>query len=85
MVALDWNGVCEDLTRISVPTRILTCAYDVNVPAEISLSNAEKIPGSWLVQMKDAGHQITEQYPDRINKVLQTFLSVTSQDSQIFR
>jgi pimeloyl-ACP methyl ester carboxylesterase len=80
--ASDWNGVCEDLTRISVPTLILTGTDDVNVPAENSFIIAEKIPGSWLVQIKDAGHQITAQYPDKINRILQTFLSVTSQDNQ---
>ncbi len=77
--AKDWNGVCEDLTKISVPTLILTGTDDVNVPTKNSLIIAEKIPGSWLVQMKNAGHQVTAQYPDQINKILQTFLSVTSQ------
>jgi pimeloyl-ACP methyl ester carboxylesterase len=81
--AKDWNGVCEDLTKISVPTLILTGTDDVNVPTKNSLIIAENIPGSWLVQMKNAGHQITAQYPDEINKILQTFLSIASQDSQI--
>jgi pimeloyl-ACP methyl ester carboxylesterase len=79
--AKDRNGICEDLTKISVPTLILTGTDDINVPAKNSLIIAEKIPGSWLVQMKDAGHQITAQYPAEINKILQTFLSVTSQDN----
>ncbi len=77
------DGVCEDLTKISVPTLILTCTEDVNVPTKNSLIIAEKIPGSWLVQIKNTGHQILGQYPDEINKILQTFLSVTSKDNQI--
>lgn len=77
------DGVCEDLAKISVPTLILTGTDDVNVPTKNSFIIAEKIPGSWLVQMKNAGHQITGQYPVEINKILQTFLSVTGRDNQI--
>ena len=73
--------MCEDLARISVPTLILTGTDDVNVPAKNSLITAGKIPGSWLVQIKDAGHQITGQYPEKVNNVLQTFLSVTGRDN----
>lgn len=79
--AKDWNGVCEALTKISVPTLILTGTDDVNVPPKNSLIIAEKIPGSWLVQIKNTGHQVMGQYPDEINKILQTFLSVTSKDN----
>jgi pimeloyl-ACP methyl ester carboxylesterase len=82
--AKDWNGVCDDLTKISVPTLIMTGTDDVNVPTKNSLIIAERIPGSWLVQIKNAGHQVTGQYPDEINKILQTFLSVTSKDNYIF-
>jgi pimeloyl-ACP methyl ester carboxylesterase len=77
------DGVCEDLTKISVPTLILTGTDDVNVPTKNSLIITEKIPGSWLVQIKNAGHQIPGQYPDEINKILQTFLSIAGQDNQI--
>ena len=40
-----------------------------------------KIPGAWLVQIKDAGHAVMNQYPDEIGKVLNTFLSATGQSS----
>jgi hypothetical protein len=46
---------------------------------------AKKIPGSWLVQIRDAGHQFRGQYPDKINKIPQTFLSATIQDNQTFQ
>jgi pimeloyl-ACP methyl ester carboxylesterase len=45
------------------------------VPSANSLILSGKIPGAWLVQIKDAGHQLPEQYPDKVNRVLQTFLS----------
>jgi pimeloyl-ACP methyl ester carboxylesterase len=70
------DGVCENLTKISVPTLILVGTDDVNVPPKDSLIIAEKIPGSWLVQIKNAGHQLPSMYPDEINKILQTFLSI---------
>jgi len=43
-----------------------------------SLKIAEKIPGAWLVQIKNASHAVVDQYPDKFNKVLQTFLSTTN-------
>lgn len=69
------DGVCENLAKISVPTLILIGTDDVNVPTKNSLIIAEKIPGSWLVQIKNAGHDLPSMYPDEINKILQTFLS----------
>ena len=33
--------------------------------------------------MKNAGHQITSQYPDEISKILNTFLSTSGQSSWI--
>jgi hypothetical protein len=42
------------------------------VPSTNSLVIAGKIPGAWLVQIKDAGHALFAQYPDKVNKVLQT-------------
>jgi pimeloyl-ACP methyl ester carboxylesterase len=57
---------------------IITGTEDVSVPAPNSLIIAAKIPGAWLVQIQAAGHAIPSQYPDKINKILQTFLSVTA-------
>jgi pimeloyl-ACP methyl ester carboxylesterase len=39
---------------------------------------ASKVPGAWLVQIKDAGHAVVDQYPDEVGKILQTFLSTTT-------
>jgi hypothetical protein len=46
-----------------------------------SLIIAGKIPGTWLVQTKDAGHTciaLFVQYPDEVKSVLQIFLSTTT-------
>jgi pimeloyl-ACP methyl ester carboxylesterase len=76
--ATNWSGICSQLTKISNPTLVIIGTDDVAVPTANSLVIAGKIPGAWLVQIKDAGHAIPSQYPDKINRVLQTFLSVTA-------
>jgi hypothetical protein len=50
---------------------------DVSYPLII----AGKIPGAWLVQIKDAGHTciaLFVQYPDEVKRALQVFLSTTT-------
>ena len=77
--ATNWNGVCDELAKIAKPTLVITGTDDnVYQPHGNSLIIAGKIPGAWLVQIKDAGHAVMAQYPDKINKVLQTFLSTTT-------
>jgi pimeloyl-ACP methyl ester carboxylesterase len=39
-----------------------------------SLTLAEKIPGAWLIRIKDAGHGLMYQHPDEFNRALMTFL-----------
>jgi len=43
-------------------------------PAANSLILVERISGSWLVQIRDAGHGLMYQYPHQFNGVLMTFL-----------
>lgn len=72
----NWNGACDDLAKIAKPTLIITGTDDdVYIPHANSLVIAEKIPGSWLIQIRDAGHAVMSQYLNEINKILQTFLS----------
>ena len=82
-VVLNWratNGIdiCDELSKISNFTLIITGTGDVAMAPTSSLIIAGKIPGAWLVHIKDAGHQLMSQYPDKFNKVLQTFLSTTN-------
>jgi len=72
------NGICDELTKVSRPTLIITGTLDNNVPTANSLIIAGKIPGAWLVQIKDAGYAVMDQYSDKINKILQVFLSTTN-------
>jgi pimeloyl-ACP methyl ester carboxylesterase len=72
------SGVCDKLTNVSSPTLIITGTDDINVPTANSLIIAAKIPDAWLVHIKNAGHAIMDQYPDKFNKVLQAFHSTTT-------
>jgi pimeloyl-ACP methyl ester carboxylesterase len=80
-VATNWNGACDELAKLSKPTLVITGTDDNNlIPHENALILAGKIPGAWLVQIKDAGHAVMTQYPAEIGKILNTFLSTTKSD-----
>ena len=77
--ATNWNGACDELAKIAKPTLVITGTDDNKyVPYVNSLKIVEKIPGAWLVQIKNAGHAVMDQYPDEISKILNTFLSTTN-------
>jgi pimeloyl-ACP methyl ester carboxylesterase len=76
-----WNGACDELAKIAKPTLVITGTDDNNyMPHANALVIAGKIPGAWLIQIKDAGHAVMDQYPNEISKVVQTFLSATGQN-----
>jgi pimeloyl-ACP methyl ester carboxylesterase len=77
--ATNWNGACDELARIAKPTLVITGTDDnAYIPHENSIIIAGKIPGAWLIQIENAGHAVMSQYPDEINKILETFLSTTT-------
>jgi pimeloyl-ACP methyl ester carboxylesterase len=73
----NWVGVCNQLQKVSIPTLIMTGTEDQAVPTANSLVLADKIPGAWLVQIKDAGHGLMYQYPTTFTKIVKTFLDTT--------
>jgi pimeloyl-ACP methyl ester carboxylesterase len=75
----NWSGTCDDLAKLAKPTLVITGTDDNQYqPHANSLKIVEKIPGAWLVQIKEAGHAVMDQYPEKIAKILNTFLSITS-------
>ena len=75
----NWSGACDELAKTAKPTLAITGTDDNNYQPHVnSLKIVEKIPGAWLVQIKDAGHAVMDQYPEQIGKILQTFLSTIS-------
>ena len=76
----NWSGACDELAKLAKPTLVITGMDDnMYAPHVNSLKIAEKIPGAWLVQIKNAGHAAPDQYPEEVGKILNTFLSTTAQ------
>ena len=79
-MATNWSGACDELAKLDKPTLVITGADDNKYVQHVnSLKIAEKIPGAWLVQIKNAGHAVMDQYPEEIGKILNIFLSTTAQ------
>ena len=77
--ANNWSGACDAEAKLAKPTLVIAGTDDNHyVPHVNSLIIASKIPGAWLVQIKNAGHAVMNQYPAEIGKILNTFLSTTS-------
>ena len=80
--AANWNGACDELAKLAKPTLVIAGTDDnLYVNHVNSLKIVEKIPGAWLVQIKNAGRAVMDQYPAEIGKILNTFLSTTSSNN----
>ena len=76
----NWSGTCDELAKLAKPTLVITGTDDNQYQPHVnSLKIVEKIPGAWLVQIKNAGHAVMDQYPEEVGKILNTFLSTTAQ------
>ena len=74
--ATNWSGACDALAKLAKPTLVIAGTDDdLYIPHANALVIAGKVPGAWLVQIKDAGHAVMDQYPEEIGKILNTFLS----------
>jgi pimeloyl-ACP methyl ester carboxylesterase len=78
MVSWISEGTCNTLSKITQPTLVIVGTDDIWIPADNSLMIVEKIPGAWLSQIRDAGHGLMYQYPDKFSKVISTFLQTVS-------
>ena len=77
--ATNWSGACDAEAKLAKPTLVIAGTDDNDyIPHGNALVIAGKIPGAWLIQIKDAGHAVMDQYPAEIGKILNTFLSTTS-------
>ena len=71
---LNWRGTCDRLRSITQPTMVLVGTDDILTVPYNSIQIAEKISGSWVVQIKGGGHAMMMQYPDKFTKIVDTFL-----------
>ena len=70
---MEW--ACDELAKLAIPTLVMTGTDDTMYQPHVnSLRIAEKIPGAWLVQIKNAGHAIVDQYPAEVGEIFNTFL-----------
>ncbi len=76
--SFSWKGVCNQFEQFKGPTLVITGTEDHMIPSANSLAIAEKIPGAWFVQLENGGHGMMYQYPEKMSKVIQTFLDTTS-------
>ncbi len=75
-MASDWDGACDSLAKIDKSLLVITGTDDnLYVPHENSLVIISEVPGAWLVQIKDAGHAVPDQYPEEVGNIIDTFLS----------
>jgi pimeloyl-ACP methyl ester carboxylesterase len=76
-------GTCNLIGTIKAPTLIIVGTEDAaSNPIHNSLVLAERIPGAWPVQIHGGGHGALWQYPDEFGRVLQTFLTTTTDPSR---
>jgi pimeloyl-ACP methyl ester carboxylesterase len=74
--AVNWlqTGNCDAVSDITQSTLIIVGSDDLFTRAANSIILAQRIPGSWLVQIGDADHGLMYQYPDAFNRLILTFL-----------
>jgi pimeloyl-ACP methyl ester carboxylesterase len=66
-----WNGACYELAKLDKPTLVITGTDDnMYQPHVNSLKIVEKIPGAWLVQIKNTGHVVMDQNPVEVGKIV---------------
>jgi len=70
-----WDGIYSSPSLITQPTLVLIGTEDIITTPKAAFSLVEKIPLISIIQIKDAGHGLMYQYPEKFTKVLQTFLN----------
>jgi pimeloyl-ACP methyl ester carboxylesterase len=70
---LSWsNSRCADLSRISVPTLVISASEDLLVPDSGLIAQA--IPGATLLVVEGAGHAVALESPDLVNQAITAHL-----------
>ena len=72
----DWKGAgnCDQLNEISKDTLIVVGTEDKIIPSNNSQILKNKIKGAELEQFIGGGHALMFQFPERLSKVINTFL-----------
>jgi pimeloyl-ACP methyl ester carboxylesterase len=75
-----WPGTYDRLDRIKAPTLIVAGMEDLIISPENSLILANRINGSWLVRVENAGHGLVIQYPDKLASIVADFIGMSATD-----
>ncbi len=67
-------GLEESIRSIGCPTLVMTGTHDILIPSENSRLLAERIRGSKLVLIEDAGHIFFVEQPDAASAALLGFI-----------
>lgn len=69
-----WSGICKQLSDIDKDTLVIVGTEDNLAPPSNSLQISSEIPGAWLIQIKNAGHPLEKQFPEKFSNVILVFL-----------
>jgi pimeloyl-ACP methyl ester carboxylesterase len=67
------HDTADRLAAVSVPTLVTVGELDLVLPPRFSEAIADRIPGSRLVVIPEAGHQPFQEFPDDYNRTLRGF------------
>jgi 3-oxoadipate enol-lactonase len=71
---IERQGVYEELDGIRLPTLVMVGDQDIATPPEKAARIAGHIPGARLVTIPGAGHTVTVEEPEAVNRCLAEFL-----------
>lgn len=63
------------LADIAVPTLVLTGEHDIRAPRPVAQALHDAIPGSRLVVVPDAGHEVALEAPEAFDREIRAFLA----------
>ena len=78
MRALARFDVTPHLSGIHTPTLMITGEQDTTVPREMQNELAKRIPNAWQKIIPSAGHAVTVEKPEEINRILIDFINPNS-------
>lgn len=64
-----------DLSRVAVPTLVITSSADVLIPAAITAPMAGRVPAATLATLAGAGHLSNLEAPVEFNRLLREHLA----------
>ena len=74
-IACDQADITEEVKGIEMPTLIICGMDDRLTPPEYSVYLNRAIRGSKVVSVPDAGHMVTLEKPEEVNRAIEAFVA----------